>query len=66
MRFTTIGLLVLALLLVSCASSNPNLCPDVPQMSDRETIKDYTVRLINQYKTCKASKAKPADEGAKL
>lgn len=43
-------IMVIAFSLSSCATRAT--CPPLPQMGDQETLKDYTVKVIDMYNEC--------------
>lgn len=53
---TRMFVIVMAFALGSCAHSQPPSCPDVPSVGDQETLKDYTLHVINMYKECQNAK----------
>jgi hypothetical protein len=46
-------IMIMAFTMCSCATKPPqSACPDVPSIGDQETLKDYTLHVINMYKEC--------------
>lgn len=48
--------LILVFLLEACAHQPAKLCPPLPQIGQDQSIKDYTVHLVEMYNTCAAQK----------
>jgi hypothetical protein len=51
-----VGVVILLCLSMCACATKPAGCPNLPNINDEETLKDYTVHVIQMYKECQAVK----------
>jgi len=48
-------IMIMAFAMNSCATAPPiqvHKCPELPQIGDQETMRDYVLRIISLYREC--------------